>query len=67
MSPTNRRKHQRRVAQAGRRTVDSASVHLETNVQLNQASFYTGPVMPAVADLAQYNEVIPNGAERVFD
>jgi uncharacterized membrane protein len=59
-----RQRLRRVIAQRGE---NKASVRWQANVQLNQASFYNGPVMPSVADLTEYNAVIPNGADRVFE
>jgi uncharacterized membrane protein len=63
---TNRRRRAERRALANRRATDPVDLHLHRDLHLN-TSFYSGPVMPKVADLAEFNTVIPNGADRVFE
>jgi uncharacterized membrane protein len=61
----NRRKRNRRRAQVDRRE-PSLSLS-QTNLSLTQStSFYTGPVLPPADDLAKYDVVIPQGADRIF-
>jgi uncharacterized membrane protein len=64
---SKKRQRQRLRRVIAQRGAAGTSVHWQANVQLNQASFYSGPVMPSVADLAEFNAVIPNGADRVFE
>ena len=63
--PTNRRKKHRR-AVADRR---EPSLNLsQTNLSLTQStSFYAGPVLPPAEELAQFEKVIPQGADRIFN
>ena len=69
MSSKNRRQRQRLRRALAARDPNAAPVHhwQQTNLQLNQASFYNGPVMPNPAELLEFNASIPNGADRVFE
>jgi uncharacterized membrane protein len=50
-----------------RRDQPSISVS-STNLSLTQsAAIYTSPILPSPEELARFDELIPHGAERIFD
>lgn len=60
----NRRKKARRALSDRREPGLSVS---QTNLSLTQStSFYTGPVLPPAEELAKFESVIPQGADRIF-
>jgi uncharacterized membrane protein len=63
---TNRRRRAERRALAKRRATDPVDLHLHRDLHLN-TSFYSGPIMPNISELAEFNSVIPSGADRVFE
>ena len=64
MAGKNRRRHNRRTLPDRREQPVRLS---QTNVSLTQStSFYTGPVLPSPDELARFEAVIPQGADRIF-